>query len=62
MHLGALQGINNIAASYISKAEKYKNENKLADALKFYRKALDIQPGNQRVEKLINDCEVKLHN
>ena len=62
MHLGALQGINNIAASYISKAEKYKNENKIAEALKYYRKALDIQPGNQRVEKLINDCEVKLHN
>ena len=62
MHLGALQGINNIAASYISKAEKYKNENKLAEALKFYRKALDIQPGNQRVERLINDCEAKLHN
>lgn len=62
MHLGALQGINNIAASYISKAEKYKNENKLAEALKFYRKALNIQPGNKRVEKLINDCEAKLHN
>lgn len=62
MHLGALQGINNIAASYISKGEKYKNENKLTEALKFYRKALNIQPGNQRVEKLINDCEAKLHN
>ncbi|MGA9292601.1 MAG: hypothetical protein WBV81_08405, partial [Ignavibacteriaceae bacterium] len=62
MHLGALQGINNIAASYISKAEQYKNGNKLAEAVKFYRKALDIQPGNQRVEKLINDCEARLHN
>ena len=62
MHLGALQGINNVAASYINKAEKYKNENKLVDALKFYRKALDIQPGNKRLEKLIKDCQAKLHN
>lgn len=61
MRLGALQGINNIAASYISKAEKYKNENKLVEALKFYRKALDIQPGNQRIEKLISDCKARLN-
>ncbi len=60
MHLGALQGINNIAASYLIKAEKFKNKNELENALKFYRKALEIQPGNQRIEKIINDCEARL--
>ena len=60
MHLGALQGINNIAALYISKAEKLKNENRLEGALKLYKKALEIQPGNRRVEKLITDCETRL--
>ncbi len=61
MHLGALQGINNIAVAYINKAEKLKNENKLEDALRFYRKALEIQPSNQRLQKLIIDCESLLN-
>jgi PPM family protein phosphatase len=60
MHLGALQGINNIAAEFLNIAEKFKSENKLDNAIKYYRKALEIQPGNQRIEKLITDCKARL--
>ena len=61
MHLGALQGINNIASDYISKAEKSRNESRFDEAVKFYKKALEIQPSNDRLKKLISECEEKLH-
>ena len=61
MHLGALQGINNIASDYISKGEKSRNESRFDDAVKFYKKALDIQPSNDKLKKLISECEEKIH-
>ena len=60
MHLGALQGINNIAAEYTNKAEKFKNQNKFEDAVEFYRKALEIQPSNEQLKKIISECEKKI--
>lgn len=62
MHLGALQGINNIAADYTARAEKYKNSNNINEALNYYKKALNIQPANQRLLKLISECETKLNH
>ncbi len=61
MHLGALQGINNIASDFISKGEKSRNESRFDEAVKFYKKALDIQPSNDKLKKLILECEEKIH-
>jgi protein phosphatase len=60
MHLGALQGVNNIAAAYEKEANKYQNNNKFEEALKFYKKALEIQPSNTRLKQIIKDLEIKL--
>ncbi len=62
MHLGALEGMNNIASEYINKAERYKNQNNIQDALIYLKKALQIQPSNERLKKLIKECETKLNN
>ncbi len=62
MHLGALRGINNIAALYISKADRYKNSNKYEEAIRYYKKSLEIQPANQELKKSIEECEGKLQN
>ena len=61
MHLGALQGINNIASDFISKGEKSRNESRFDEAVKFYKKALYIQPSNDKLKKLILECEEKIH-
>lgn len=61
MHLGALQGINNIAAFYADKADKYKSRRKYIEALRFYRKSLEIQPANERLNKLIDECKIYMN-
>ncbi len=62
MHLGALQGMNNIASVYIDKAERYKNDNNYQNAIIYFKKALQIQPSNKRLQKLITECEMKSNN
>ena len=62
MHLGALQGINNIASLYTDKADKYKSQNKYNDAIIFYRKSLEIKPSDERLKKLIEECQIHINN
>ncbi len=62
MHLGALEGINNIAALYADKADRYKSQNKYREAIIFYRKSLEIQPANERLKKIIEECQLRIDN
>ncbi len=62
MHLGALQGVNNIASVYMNKAEELRAKNNYAEALKLFEKVKEIQPSNERAEKLIEDCRIKINN
>ena len=62
MHLGALQGVNNIASAYMGRAEKLREQNNFTEALKLYRKVEEIQPKNTRVQKLIEECRIQINN
>ena len=62
MHLGALQGVNNIASDYMNMAEKLREKNDYSDALVFYKRVREIQPSNERVQKLIEECQIHINN
>ncbi len=57
MNLGALEGVNNIAAVYLAKADKLKTERKFNEALEIYLKIQKIQPENLEIRNSILLCE-----
>ncbi|RPI76352.1 MAG: hypothetical protein EHM47_00410 [Ignavibacteriales bacterium] len=57
MNLGALEGVNNIAAIYLVKADKLKTEKIFNEALELYLKIQKIQPENMEVRNSISLCE-----
>ncbi len=56
MHQAALNGVNEIATRYSSLAEKYLKEKKFTEALNYFKKAAEIQPGNEKIKGLIRLC------
>ncbi|OGU72991.1 MAG: hypothetical protein A2V93_00740 [Ignavibacteria bacterium RBG_16_34_14] len=57
MNLGALEGLNNIAAFYLNKADKLKAEKKFGEALEIYLKVQKIQPEDIEIRNSILICE-----
>lgn len=57
MHLGAMQGINEIATVYFNQAEKLREENHYDEAMKLYQKVKQIQPDNDKASDMIKICE-----
>ncbi len=57
MNLGALDGVNNIAAIYLERANQLKGEKKFSEALDLYLKIQKIQPDNIEVKNSILLCE-----
>ncbi|HVO74271.1 MAG TPA: Stp1/IreP family PP2C-type Ser/Thr phosphatase [Ignavibacteriaceae bacterium] len=60
MHLGALDGLNNIALYYFHKAEELRFKSKIKEALEYYLKMEELQPGNAKVIDLIKLCEYQI--
>lgn len=57
MHLGAMQGINEIASVYFNQAEKLREGNHYDEAKKLYQKVKQIQPDNDKASDMIKICE-----
>jgi protein phosphatase len=60
MHYGAMDGLSKIALYYFQKAEELRFKNKLKEALKYYMKMEELQPGNSKVIDLIKLCEYQI--
>lgn len=61
MNLSALQGINQIALSYLKNADEKMADNNFQEALKLYYKVRELQPENERVHTLIRICENQIN-
>ena len=57
MNMSSLSGIYNIAKEYIKSGDVQKNNNNYYPALELYRKALQLQPNDRKIEKLIENCQ-----
>ena len=60
MHQAALDGVNEIAAAYSGTGDKLMNEKNFEDALKYYKKAEEVRPGNEKIQGLIRLCTSQL--
>jgi len=60
MHYGAMEGLGKLALHYFQKAEELRFKNKLEEALKYYLKMEELQPGNSKVIDLIKLCEYQI--
>lgn len=60
MHQAALKGVNAIAAEYSSTADKLMEQKNFEDALKYYKKAQEILPDNERIKNQIRLCTSQL--
>jgi hypothetical protein len=64
MHLGALEGLSKIALYYFHKAEELRFNKEFKEALNYYLKMEELQPGNSKVIDLIKLCEyqIRIHS
>jgi protein phosphatase len=64
MHLGALDGLSKIALYYFHKAEELRFNREFKEALTYYLKMEELQPGNFKVIDLIKLCEyqIRMHS
>jgi PPM family protein phosphatase len=62
MHLGAMQGINDIAMVYFNQAEKLREGNHFDEALQLYQKVQEIQPSNSKAINMIKICKNQIQN
>jgi tetratricopeptide (TPR) repeat protein len=62
MNLASVNGINEIARAYKSKAEKLQNDGDYHGAILFYDKALKLHPKNQELRNSIQACENAIEN
>ncbi len=60
MHLGALDGLTKIALYYFHKAEELRFNKEFKEALNYYLKMEELQPGNSKVIDLIKLCEYQI--
>ncbi len=58
----AIDGMNQIASSYLTIGDNYVSDKKFSEALKYYRKAEEIQPDNKNIKSLIKLCTDQLKN
>lgn len=56
MHQAALKGVNAIASAYSSIADGLMSEKNFEEALKYYKKAEEIQPDNEKIKSQIRLC------
>lgn len=61
MNFSAIQGINQIALSFLKTADEKMADNDFEDALKYYYKVKELQPENERVYTLIKICENQIN-
>ncbi|MBS4036121.1 MAG: Stp1/IreP family PP2C-type Ser/Thr phosphatase [Ignavibacterium sp.] len=61
MNFSAIQGINQIALSYLKTADEKMADNNFEDALNYYYKVKELQPENERVHTLIKICENQIN-
>lgn len=61
MNLAAIQGINNVALSFIKIADEKMSENNFEEALSYYYKVEVLQPENEKVKSLIRICENQIN-
>jgi protein phosphatase len=62
MNLASVNGINEIARAYKSKADQLQDERDYQGAIIHYNKALNLQPKNQELRNSIQACENALEN
>ncbi len=60
MHQAALKGVGEIASAYKSIGKKLMNEQNFEEALKYFKKAAEVQPGEADVQNLIRLCNSQL--
>ncbi len=60
MHQAALDGVNDIAEAYAGIGDKLMNDKNFEDALKYYKKAEGVKPGNEKIRGLIRLCTSQL--
>ena len=60
MHQAALDGVNEIAETYSGIGDKLMNEKNFEEALKYYKKAEEVRPGNEKIRGLIRLCTSQL--
>ncbi len=60
MHQAALRGVGEIASAYKGIGKKLMNEQNFEDALKYFRKAAEVQPGDADIRNLISQCTSQL--
>ena len=60
MHQAALDGVNEIASAYSGIGDRLMNEKDFEGALKYYKKAEEVRPGNEKIRGLIRLCTSQL--
>lgn len=60
MHQAALKGVSDIASVYKGIGKKLMNEQNFEDALKYFKKAAEVQPGDADIQNLIRLCTSQL--
>ena len=62
MHLGAIDGINEIADEYKKQGDQLKNEKNYREAILFYKKTAVLKPDDKTLISLIELCAREIHN
>jgi serine/threonine protein phosphatase PrpC len=62
MNLASINGINKIAAEYKNRGIQHQKRKEYRMAIRFYEKALKLQPRDQEVKNSLRDCESALQN
>ncbi len=60
MHQAALKGVGEIASAYIDIAKKLMDEQNFEAAVKYLRKAAQVQPGDKNIQNMIRLCMSQL--